>query len=238
MKKMLKLSSIYSLGRGKLVKPEVIRLVHNGGVIKEVVKELKLIEYGNPETSLEVRTSELNVDGKRLKNDDVLVKLVASPINPADVNIIQGRYGVLPESLPANVGNEALFEVVLTGREGGREGAFAPGDLVVPAFRTGWGTWRSHGVASSSIFHRVAARDEATSELYHALATVSVNPPTAYRLLKNFVDLKPGETVIQNGANSGVGQAVIQLAKIFKINLVNIVRKRENQDALNAYLRG
>lgn len=41
-------------------------------------------------------------------------------------------------------------------------------------------------------------------------ATISVNPGTAYRMLKDFVPLKNGDTVIQNGANSAVGQAVIQ----------------------------
>lgn len=39
-----------------------------------------------------------------------------------------------------------------------------------------------------------------------------MNPPTAYRMLKDFVDLKPGDTVIQNGANSAVGKAVIQVS--------------------------
>jgi trans-2-enoyl-CoA reductase len=38
-----------------------------------------------------------------------------------------------------------------------------------------------------------------------------VNPPTAYRMLKDFVKLNPGDTVIQNGANSAVGRNVIQV---------------------------
>lgn len=42
-------------------------------------------------------------------------------------------------------------------------------------------------------------------------ATIAVNPATAYRMLKDFVPLKSGDTVIQNGANSAVGQAVIQV---------------------------
>lgn len=52
--------------------------------------------------------------------------------------------------------------------------------------------------------------------------TLAVNPPTAYRMLKDFVDLKKGDTVIQNGANSGVGQAVIQIAKAMGYHTVSL----------------
>lgn len=34
-------------------------------------------------------------------------------------------------------------------------------------------------------------------------------------MLKDFVDLKPGDTVMQNGANSAVGRAVIQVLDCF-----------------------
>lgn len=36
-------------------------------------------------------------------------------------------------------------------------------------------------------------------------ATIGVNPCTAYRLLRDFVTLREGDSVIQNGANSQVG---------------------------------
>ena len=42
-------------------------------------------------------------------------------------------------------------------------------------------------------------------------ATVGVNPSSAYRMLRDFVPLQPGDTVIQNAANSAVGIAVIQV---------------------------
>lgn len=60
----------------------------------------------------------------------------------------------------------------------------------------------------------------------------NVNPCTAYRMLKDFVALKPGDTVIQNGANSAVGQLVIQLCKIWGIKTVNIVRDRPDIENL------
>ena len=43
------------------------------------------------------------------------------------------------------------------------------------------------------------------------------NPGTAFRMLKDFVDLQEGDMVIQNGANSAVGRAVIEIAKVLKL---------------------
>lgn len=62
------------------------------------------------------------------------------------------------------------------------------------------------------------------------VATVSVNPVTAWRMLKDFVSLKEGEWFIQNGANSGVGRAAIQLGRMWGLKSINIVRKREGQE--------
>lgn len=220
----------------KFLKPIVRTEIVAASCRQHHTKELKLVEYGNVETSVKLETNnELHNSENNLKPGEVLVKLKASPINPADLNIIQGKYGILPESLPANLGNEGLFEVV---KSNGANNRLKPGDMVLPVWKTGWGTWRSHAVANESIFYKVSLKDQEIPGLYQALATLTVNPPTAYRMLTNFVDLKPGDTVIQNGANSAVGQAAIQFAKIFKINLVNIVRKREKHDALNAYLKG
>ncbi len=67
-------------------------------------------------------------------------------------------------------------------------------------------------------------------------ATIAVNPCTAYRMLKDFEDLQPGETVIQNGGNSAVGQAVIQLCREFGLKSISLVRNRKNLDEVKAQL--
>lgn len=56
-------------------------------------------------------------------------------------------------------------------------------------------------------------------------------------MLKDFVKLSAGDTVIQNGANSSCGQSVIQLCKAWNINSVNIVRDRPNLQELSDYLK-
>ena len=65
-------------------------------------------------------------------------------------------------------------------------------------------------------------------------AMLSVNPPTAWRMLETFVDLHPGDWVIQNAANSGVGRAVIQIARLRGLKTVNIVRRKDLISELEA----
>ena len=52
-----------------------------------------------------------------------------------------------------------------------------------------------------------------------------INPATALLLLTDVVDLKPGDWVIQNVANSAVGRLLIRLAKPRGIKTVNVVRR-------------
>ena len=66
------------------------------------------------------------------------------------------------------------------------------------------------------------------------LAMLAINPPTAALLLSEYVNLKPGEWVVQNAANSGVGRWVIAFAKNRGLKTVNIVRRPELVPELDA----
>lgn len=66
------------------------------------------------------------------------------------------------------------------------------------------------------------------------VGTVSVNPCTAYRMLKDFTEVKEGEWFIQNGANSGVGRAAIQLGKLWGMKSINIIRERSSPEETQA----
>src|SRR2546429_299337 len=54
-----------------------------------------------------------------------------------------------------------------------------------------------------------------------------INPPTAQLMLSDFVDLKGGDWVIQNVANSAVGRLLIVLAHQRGLRTVNVVRRAE-----------
>lgn len=70
-----------------------------------------------------------------------------------------------------------------------------------------------------------------------ALCQINVNPPTAYRMLKDFADLRPGDTVIQNGANSAVGQNVHQLCRAWGLKCIGVVRTRPDMLHLVKHLK-
>lgn len=66
---------------------------------------------------------------------------------------------------------------------------------------------------------------------------LNVNPCTAYRMLKDYVQLKENDTIIQNGGNSAVGQLVIQLCKIWNLKSVNVIRDRSDASELKVCAR-
>lgn len=186
-----------------------------------------------------------------LPSSSVLVRTLAAPVNPADVNTIQGTYGAKPNydtllgtSAPSSVpGNEGCLEVVSVGSG---VTSLQKGDWCIPA-STGFGTWRTHALVE----HADAAllKVDKTGLSPTQVATVSVNPCSAYRMLKDYVDLvdlsvkafqrdssaEGGAWFIQNGANSGVGRAAIQLGKLWGLRSINVIREREGDaDATNA----
>ncbi|GAB0093074.1 hypothetical protein DMENIID0001_081260 [Sergentomyia squamirostris] len=188
------------------------------------VKYLTYLEFGAPGDVVKVEKSNIS---HQLQENEIFLKILASPVNPADLITITGNYAIKP-LLPSVPGNECVAQVLGIGT-GVKN--LSIGDHVVP-FRSGLGTWRSHGVFSETDWYRVP-ENLGTVEA----ATLTVNPTTAYRMLKDFVNLKAGDTVLQNGANSAVGQIVAQMCKKWGINCVGVVRSRPDIDDLRDMLK-
>lgn len=169
----------------------------------------------------------------------VNLRLIAAPLNPADVNQIQGVYPSKPPFLttlgtlePSAIGgNEGAFEVIGTGSE---VKGLSKGDWVIMK-RTGQGTWRTHAQLDESQLIKI---EDQTGLSPLQVSTVSVNPVTAYRMIKDFCDwdwMRAGEEwLVQNGANSGVGRAAIQLGREWGIKTLNIVRERQTPEETEA----
>lgn len=155
-----------------------------------------------------------NVNAAELGAKEVLVRMLAAPINPADINLAEGKYGI-SVPLPAVGGNEGVGVVEKVGKDVRH---LESGNWVIPAVNA-FGTWRSHAVVDGDEVIRVPSDIGVASA-----ATLNVNPATAYRMLRDFEELQPGDVVIQNGANSMVGLAVIQIAKKMGLKTINIVR--------------
>lgn len=92
---------------------------------------------------------------------------------------------------------------------------------------TGLGTWRTHLQCLEEQVVRVEKEGLDSKQA----ATVSVNPVTAWRMLKDFRGgVKEGEWFIQNGANSGVGRAAIQLGRMWGVKSIAVVRGRPGEE--------
>ena len=153
--------------------------------------------------------------------DQVRLEVLAAPINPSDVLTLTGEYGLLPD-LPAIGGNEGVGRVAQVGDVVDH---LTVGDVVM--LPPGSGTWRTHmNVDAAGLITLPVDADPIQ------LSMLTVNPPTASLLLSEFVDLQPGEWVIQNAANSAVGGYLIQLAAARGLKTVNVVRRESAIDGV------
>lgn len=130
--------------------------------------------------------------------------------------------------MPFIPGNECVAEVLECGSQVKN---VQIGDRIIP-FASLLGTWRTHAIFNSIDVFKVP-NDVNNVDA----ATITVNSSTAFRMLRDFVDLKAGDTVIQNGGNSAVGQAVIQLCKVWNLRSINVIRDRPQVDELKNTLK-
>jgi NADPH:quinone reductase-like Zn-dependent oxidoreductase len=147
--------------------------------------------------------------------DEVVFDVLAFPINPADMWFCRGSYRLKPP-LPATPGAECVGRVITVGA---RVKHVKPGDLVINLQRENWAQRRK--VKGDDAIPLPAGID------LRQAAMVRINPPTAQLMLSDFVDLKGGDWVIQNVANSAVGRLLIVLAHQRGLRTVNVVRRPE-----------
>ncbi|HEU5313757.1 MAG TPA: 2-enoyl thioester reductase domain-containing protein [Candidatus Udaeobacter sp.] len=175
--------------------------------------------HGNPADVLRIESRPWPTPGA----GEVIVKMRAAPINPADLNQIEGKYPVRAE-LPATPGFEGAGIVVDAGAE---VKGLTSGALVILPHNTG--TWRDAVAVKADELVVVPAGIEPV----HA-AMLKINPMTAWRLLHDYVDLARGDWLIQNAANSAAARTVIQIAHELGYKTVNVVRRSELIDELRA----
>ncbi|KAJ4910372.1 putative trans-2-enoyl-CoA reductase [Raphanus sativus] len=180
-------------------------------------------QQGSPDSV----TRLVNLPPVEVRDNDVCVKMIAAPINPSDINRIEGVYPVRPP-VPAVGGYEGVGEVYAVGSN---VSALSPGDWVIPSPPSS-GTWQTYVVKEESVWHKI---DKSCPMEY--AATITVNPLTALRMLEDFKPLASGDSVVQNGATSIVGQCVIQLARLRGISTINIIRDRPGSDEAKENLK-
>ncbi len=175
--------------------------------------------HGNPADVLHVESRPWPTPAQ----GEAIVKMRAAPINPADLNQIEGKYPIRSE-LSAIPGFEGAGIVVDLGAN---VTSVAAGALVVLPHNVG--TWREAVAVKADQLVAVPTGIEPV----HA-AMLKINPMTAWRLLHDYVNLQKGDWLIQNAANSAAGRAVIQIAHELGYKSVNVVRRAELIDELHA----
>jgi len=177
------------------------------------MRAVQLTAYGDPIEGLKyVDIPEPEAPGP----NQVLIAVEFSPLNQSDLLLARGIYGTRP-TLPTVIGNEGVGRVLAVGVEVKNVKA---GDRVLAPLSSF--TWRERMIISAKDLFALPADADPQQ-----LSMLAINPPTAALLLSEYVNLKPGEWVVQNSANSAVGRWVIAFAKTRGLKTVNIVRRRE-----------
>jgi len=174
------------------------------------MKQVLIDRYGKPEKVARCAdVSDVGAPGP----GEVVFDVIAFPINPADISFCRGTYRLKPE-LPATPGAECVGRVSAVGAGVAH---VKPGDLVINLQRENWTQKRR--VKGDDVIPIPSRLD------LRQAAMLRINPPTALLLLTDIVELKPGDWLVQNVANSAVGRLVIRLARARGFKTVNVVRR-------------
>ena len=160
--------------------------------------------YGRPDV-LELR----DVDKPAIGDDQVLVRVHASSVNPVEWYGVSGPYFArlgngMRKPKDETVGADLAGTVEAVGRN---VTSLRPGDEV---FGVSGGSWAEYTIARED---RLAKKPSNLS--FEEAAAVPVAAVTALQALRDKAQVKPGQKVLVNGASGGVGTFAVQLAKLF-----------------------
>jgi NADPH:quinone reductase-like Zn-dependent oxidoreductase len=185
------------------------------------MKAVVFEQFGEPADVLRVRDVPTPTPGP----GQVRVRMIASPVNPSDLLVVRGRYGVLPR-LPATPGFEGVGVV-------DQAGPGVLGRLVlrkrVAVINSDGGNWAEYVIIPARQARPVAADipDEQVASFF-------VNPASVLAMVRHMLRVPPGEWLLQSAAGSVLGRMIIQLGRHDGFKTLNVVRRREPIDELKA----
>jgi NADPH2:quinone reductase len=190
--------------------------------IPDTMRAVELRSYEGGDDALAVTTRPV----PRPAAGQVLVRIAAAPVNPSDLAFLTGNYGIR-KRLPVVPGLEGSGEVVAAGAGayprrlvGRRVACAAPSD--------GDGTWAEYMLAEAA--QCIPLRKDTDVE---QASMMIVNPFTAWALLGLAKDLR-AQAVVQTAAASALGRMIQRLAKTRGFAVVNVVRRAEQVELLQA----
>jgi NADPH:quinone reductase-like Zn-dependent oxidoreductase len=185
------------------------------------MKSVMFDRFGDPAEVLQVR----DVDRPEPAQGQVRVRMIASPINPSDLLMVEGKYGRLPR-LPASAGFEGVGVVEAAG--GGLLGRMRLGKRVAVLNGQG-GNWQEEVIVPAKQVVPVSADipDEQA-------ATFFVNPASALVMVRWVLRVPRGAWLLQTAAGSALGRMVIRLGQLHGFRTINVVRRPEQAEELRS----
>lgn len=172
-------------------------------------KCLEFTEFGNPQEVLKVEYKDIQPP----KENEVLVRMVARPINPSDLIPIRGAYSHRI-SLPNIPGYEGVGIVEDVGSSVSQSHV---GKRVLPL--RGEGTWQEF--VKTSAEYTVTIPDSIDD---FTAAQMYINPITAWVICTQELGLRPNDILLVNACGSSIGYLFAQLSKVLGFRLIAITR--------------
>lgn len=161
------------------------------------------------------------------ENKPLLIKMLYSPINPADMYFCKGMYED-KKQLPSSPGFEGVG-IVEEVSKNFENRFFTPGTIVTGMFfGPNSGCWRQYVTANPSelIAWDLSEEQKAENYLIENLSSCMINPITVIGMMR-ILEEKNCNSVLQTGACSALGKILLQKCKSKSIPVINIVRRQE-----------
>jgi NADPH:quinone reductase len=184
------------------------------------VKRVVFDRFGPPAEVLRVQD---DVPAPQPDRGEVMVRMLASPVNPSDLMYVAGKYGLKP-ALPATPGFEGVGVVEGTG--GGILGWLRKGKRVA-VISDRVGNWAEYTVTKAR--QVVPVPDDLSDE---QAASFFVNPATAVAMTQYVLRINRGAWLLQSAAGGELGKMVIRLGHKLVFRTINVVRRREQVEEL------
>lgn len=180
-------------------------------------KCVKFYDFGSPSDVLKV----VNKSIESPNDNEVLVRMLARPINPSDLIPISGSYSHRI-SLPTIPGYEGVGIIEDVGT------FVSPkliGKRVLPL--RGEGTWQEYVKTSAELAVSIPdfIDDFTAAQMY-------INPITAWVICTEILQLGENDVLLVNACGSSIGLVFVQLSKIIGFQLIAVTRSNHYTEEL------
>src|SRR5690625_599451 len=175
-------------------------------------KCIMFCEFGCPKNVLKIKNKTIEPP----QEHEVIVRMLARPINPAHLITSRGSYSHRI-SLPNITGYEGVGIVEDVGIAVSQS---LIGKRVLPL--RGEGTWQEFVKTSAKYVVPIpdAIDDFTASQLY-------INPMTAWVICTEILKLKPADVLLMNACGSAIGHIFVQLSNILGFRLIAVTRNNK-----------